>query len=69
MVKVTKEYSHGSITNISGSVNITGSSAIFTLQPLDPLPTTNIPTGSFAVSASIPAKPYFWDGSAWNALY
>jgi len=62
-------FTSGSITNISGSINITGSSAIFTLQPLDPLPTTNIPTGSFAVSASIPAKPYFWDGSVWNALY
>jgi hypothetical protein len=26
-------------------------------------------TGSFAVSASIPPKPYFWDGTDWNALY
>ena len=59
----------GSITSISGSLNVTGSSAIFTLQPLDPLPTVGIPTGSFAVSSSIPAKPYFWDGSVWNALY
>jgi len=59
----------GSITSISGSLNVTGSSAIFTLQPQDPLPTVNIPTGSFAVSSSIPAKPYFWDGSVWNALY
>jgi hypothetical protein len=59
----------GSITSISGSLNVTGSSAIFTLQPQDPLPTANIPTGSFAVSSSIPAKPYFWDGSVWNALY
>ena len=59
----------GSITSISGSLNVTGSSAIFTLQPQSPLPTANIPTGSFAVSSSIPAKPYFWDGSVWNALY
>jgi hypothetical protein len=59
----------GSITSISGSLNVTGSGAIFTLQPQSPLPTVNIPTGSFAVSSSIPAKPYFWDGSVWNALY
>jgi len=59
----------GSITTISGSLNVTGLSAIFTLQPQDPLPTVGIPTGSFAVSSSIPAKPFFWDGSVWNALY
>jgi hypothetical protein len=59
----------GSITSISGSLSITGSGAIFTLQPQDPLPTVNILAGSFAVSSSIPPKPYFWDGSVWNALY
>jgi hypothetical protein len=59
----------GSITTISGSLNVTGSGAIFTLQPQSPLPTVGIPTGSFAVSSSIPAKPFFWDGSVWNALY
>jgi len=59
----------GSITSISGSLNVTGSGAIFTLQPQSPLPTVGIPTGSFAVSSSIPAKPFFWDGSIWNALY
>jgi hypothetical protein len=30
---------------------------------------TGITTGSFAVSSSIPAKLFFWDGSVWNALY
>jgi hypothetical protein len=41
---------------------------ILTLTPQNPLP-SNLPTGSFAVSSSIPPKPYFWDGSNWNALY
>ena len=59
----------GSTTSISGSLSVTGSAAIFTLQPQSPLPTVGIPTGSFAVSSSIPAKPFFWDGSVWNALY
>lgn len=49
----------------TGSVNI---SNILTLDPQHPLP-SNIPTGSFAVSSSNPPKPYFWDGSNWNALY
>ena len=42
--------------------------SILTITPSNPLP-INILTGSFAVSASIPPKPYFWDGSVWNALY
>ena len=41
---------------------------ILTLTPQDPLP-SGVLTGSFAVSSSIPPKPYFWDGSNWNALY
>jgi hypothetical protein len=41
---------------------------ILTITPVHPLP-TNMLTGSFAVSASIPPKPYFWDGTDWNALY
>jgi hypothetical protein len=41
---------------------------ILTLTPQNPLP-SNLPTGSFAVSSSIPPKPYFWDGSNWNVLY
>jgi len=42
---------------------------ILTLAPINPLPTTGVKTGSFAVSGSTPPKPYFWDGSTWNALY
>ena len=41
---------------------------ILTITPLNPLP-INVLTGTFAVSASIPPKPYFWDGTDWNALY
>jgi len=50
---------------VSGSVSI---SNILTLTPQSPLP-SGADTGSFAVSSSIPAKPYFWDGSTWQALY
>ena len=50
------------------SLHISGSSPILTLVPQNPLPTTNIPTGSFAVSASIPPRPYMWDGTSWYAL-
>ena len=42
---------------------------ILTITPQDPLPSSGVLTGSFAVSSSAPPKPYFWDGSAWNALY
>jgi hypothetical protein len=52
-------------SNITGSLNI---SNIVTLTPQSPLP-TGVPTGSFAVSSSVPTKPYFWDGSSWNSLY
>jgi hypothetical protein len=63
--------------NVSGSGNftnnltVTGSltvSSILTLTPQDPLP-SGVPTGSFAVSSSSPPKPYFYDGTTWNALY
>jgi len=56
---------------VTGSANILGSARIdevLTLTPLDPLPTGS-PTGSFAVSASVPPIPYFYDGTSWNALY
>lgn len=43
-------------------------SSILTLTPVNPLP-TNVLTGTFAVSSSTPPKPYFWDGTDWNALY
>lgn len=40
---------------------------VLTLQSYDPLPSS--PAGTIAVSASTPPKPYFYDGSTWNALY
>ena len=55
----------------SGSFTITGSltiSNILTLTPQTPLP-SGVATGSFAVSSSVPPKPYFWDGTTWNALF
>ena len=52
-------------TTISGSVTV---SSILTLSPQTPLP-SGVPTGSFAVSSSAPPKPYFYDGTTWNALY
>jgi hypothetical protein len=42
---------------------------VLTLIPQDPLPAANLNPYSFAVSGSSPAKPYFSDGSTWNALY
>lgn len=47
------------------SANITD---ILNLTPQHPLPTSPV-AGAFAVSSSIPPKPYFWDGTSWNALY
>jgi hypothetical protein len=55
----------------SGSFTITGSltiSNILTLTPQTPLP-SGVATGSFAVSSSAPPKPYFYDGTSWNALF
>jgi hypothetical protein len=52
----------------ASSLHISGASAVLTLSPQDPLPTGS-PTGSFAVSASVPPIPYFYDGTTWNALY
>jgi hypothetical protein len=43
-------------------------SQLITLTPSNPLPTNPL-TGSFAVSSSIPPKPYFWNGTTWTALY
>ena len=60
------------ITTPSASVHISSSLGLppmLTITPHDPLPTTNIPTGTFMVSASVPPKPFFWDGTTWNALY
>lgn len=41
---------------------------LLTLTSQHPLP-ASAPTGTFAVSASTPPKPYFYDGTNWNALY
>jgi hypothetical protein len=60
------------ITTPSASVHISSSlglAPILAITPHHPLPTTNIPTGSFMVSSSTPPKPFFWDGTTWNALY
>jgi hypothetical protein len=51
--------------DVSGSITV---SNILTLTPQSPLP-SGVPTGSFAVSSSAPPKPYFYDGTTWNALY
>ena len=60
---------YGSNSVISASYSETASLARnLTLIPINPLP-SGAATGSFAVSASTPPKPYFWDGSNWNALY
>ena len=58
----------GSDANIrvTGSVHI---SNILELAPIHPLPTDK-PTGSLASSGSAGSvKPFFWDGTNWNALY
>ena len=46
---------------------IVSASQVLTLQPIHPLP-SGVATGSFAVSASAPPRPYMWDGSSWYAL-
>jgi len=59
------------ITTPSASVHISASlglAPILAITPHHPLPTTNIPTGSFMVSASAPPRPFMWDGSSWYAL-
>jgi hypothetical protein len=58
-------------TNLPASqLHITGANAIFTLSPIHPLPLANVPSASFATSGSnADLKPYFWNGSSWNALF
>ena len=53
-------------SSFSGDVTI---STLLTLTPQHPLPTLNLTAGAFAVSSSTPPKPYFYDGTNWNALY
>ena len=52
--------------SITGSVNITN---VLRLTAQDPLPAASSVPNSFAVSASTPTKPYYSDGTSWNALY
>lgn len=54
------DWSEASLISINNLVSLT---------PQYSLPTTGISAGTFAVSASTPPKPYFWDGISWNALY
>jgi hypothetical protein len=55
-------------TEVTASLHIT---AFMNIAPSNPLPTGILVTaGTFAVSASgATYKPYFYDGSTWNALY
>jgi hypothetical protein len=55
-------------TEVSSSIHIT---SFMNIAPSNPLPSGVLVTaGTFAVSASAATyKPYFYDGSAWNALY
>ena len=55
-----------SSTQITGSVSV---SNVLSLAPQSPLPAASDIPYSFAVSASSPIKPYFSDGTNWNALY
>lgn len=43
------------------------SGKVLTLQPASVLP-IGAPVGSFAVSSSVPPRPYMWDGTTWYAL-
>ena len=43
------------------------SGKVLTLQPTSVLP-IGAPVGSFAVSSSVPPRPYMWDGTTWYAL-
>jgi hypothetical protein len=54
------------VFQVTGSVAV---STVLSLKPQSPLPAASSAPYSFAVSASTPAKPYFSDGTNWNALY
>lgn len=51
---------------VTGSINITN---VLRLTAQNPLPAASSVPNSFAVSASTPTKPYYSDGTSWNALY
>lgn len=54
------------LTVFTSSVTINN---ILVIVPQHPLPSSGVLTGSFAVSASVPPKPYFYNGTTWTALY
>ena len=56
----------GKALSVSGSGEVL-INKVLTLAPLHPLP-SNVPTGSLAVSSSVPPRPYMWDGTSWYAL-
>lgn len=63
--------SNGYTGSLYGGVHIPAFSFLemTPIAPLSTVDTGSIIPGTFAVSASNPLKPYFWDGSNWNALY
>jgi len=65
ILKANNQHQMSGSLSISGSINLNN---ILTLTPQSPLP-SGVATGSFAVSSSVPPKPYFYDGTTWNALY
>jgi hypothetical protein len=65
ILKANNQHQISGSLSISGSINLNN---ILTLTPQSPLP-SGVATGSFAVSSSVPPKPYFYDGTTWNALY
>jgi hypothetical protein len=71
-VDINPTFNNGAYTGVNNyALRVSGSATIsnvLTLTPQDPLP-SGVPTGSFAVSSSAPPKPYFYDGTTWNALY
>jgi hypothetical protein len=65
VLKANNQHQMSGSLNTSGSISLNN---ILTITPQHPLP-SGIATGSFAVSSSVPPKPYFFNGTSWNALY
>jgi len=63
--------SNGYTGSLYGGVHIPAFSFLemTPIAPLSTVDTGSIIPGTFAVSASNPVKPYFCEGSNWNALY
>jgi hypothetical protein len=64
-------YANGGVVKLENNTQVTGSvsiSTVLNLAPQDPLPSGVL--GDIAVSGSTgTAKPYFYDGSSWTALF